>query len=535
MNQTVNLKKPSAPAAPNGTVETTGATNDTLEGESAPLVAAPLRDWSGEILDDYEIGERLGVGGNGQVFRARHRCLDLPVALKILHSVETTDEDSIHRFRREAMASARLMHPNLVRATDAGIRDGHLFLVTDLVEGVDLNQLVEQHGAVSVANACELGRAACEGLEYLNQNNTVHRDIKPSNIMLDHSGQVRILDLGLAHNNDLAHSLTFEGQLMGTLDFMSPEQALSPKDVDFHADMYSLGCTLYFLLTGNAPFEGQHETLAAKLMAHMEVQPTPIDRLRGDIPKPVARIVMAMLEKEAADRPETFTRVIEVFSSFSSDHNLRDLVAGNQETSPAVNPSKAPSRKLAKSIRVKSKRRTRWYVVLGGMIAILVTIYWRIANQPNPTSVQSHAASGDTLNSLPSCAVKNTWQDAKGIQDPRLLSAPECLHEKGKRAWRFYLASPSHKAWVMDSVSGNYGYATARSSVEEAIRAARDYAGPTSTLYSVNGELVEQSPSSDSDSHSNSESTARLELKPKEKPKETKQGSLKTNKFFSQQ
>ena len=494
--KTVNRKQPAKIDPSLEAVHNEASLTDTVaRSQDHTLPGSTLDDWSGKVLGEYEIGELLGVGGNGHVFKARHRCLDLPVALKILHGVEPDDEDTVNRFRREAMASARLMHPNLVRATDAGILDQHLYLVTDLVDGVDLSQLVGQHGALSVANACELGRAACEGLQYLADNDTIHRDIKPSNMMLDRDGQVRILDLGLARKGDFTNSLTCEDQLMGTLDFMSPEQALNPKDVDFHADMYSLGCTLYFLLTGEAPFAGEaHDSLAAKLMAHMEVLATPIEEFRKDVPKPVARVVIAMLEKDPADRPADYHEIIQVLSQHTKKHDLCGLVAGHVSSVP-IDPSASKSKKRTLSQRRKSKpaRRTNVPLLLLGLSAVIViALFMKAPESPSAAVFPATMAKPDSADAIPEC-----WKDRAtstmelGVEDPELPPPPPGMTPKGIEHWGYYLASPSHKAWVWDRHSGNYGYATDRETVQEAIKEARKYGGPTCKLFSVNGEPVD--------------------------------------------
>ena len=532
MDQTVNLKKPAEQAdVGSATVNLRADDADTVEGDVPSSPNAAAADWSGKTLGEYEIGELLGVGGNGQVFKARHRCLDMPVALKILHGVEPDDEDSVNRFRREAMASARLMHPNLVRATDAGILDGHLFLVTDLVDGVDLNQLLERRGELSISDVCELGRAACEGLQYLAENKTVHRDIKPSNIMVDVDGQVRVLDLGLARNSDLSNSLTFEGQLMGTLDFMSPEQALNPRDVDFQADMYSMGCTLYYLLSGKAPFEDeQHATLAGKLMAHMELLATPVEQLRKDIPRPVSRLVMSMLEKDPTDRPASFRDVADVLSQYADQQNLSNLVVGSRTSeSPTTAGSNAKISPSTQRRRAKPKRRSSIPAVFVGLLTLATLVYWM-----NQTKLPATTTALVSPASIPPCAIKNSWEDDSGIQDPRLPTTSDGLTEKGKKAWRFYLASPSHKAFVMDPISGNFGYATARATVEEAINAARAYAGPTARLYSVNGEIVEQT---DEMQQPVAQETTSIEPEVpavEQKAKPVVRGELQQNKFFSE-
>ena len=303
--------------------------------------------WTGKVVGEYEIGELLGAGGNGQVFKARHRCLDIPVAFKILRSVERDDEVAVKRFRREAMATARLNHPNLIRATDAGVLKRHPFLVTEFVDGKDLYELAAVQGLLSITNVCQVGVDVCEGLEFLAKSGVVHRDIKPSNIMVDKAGHVRILDLGIAHTFDQCHSLAMEEDVVGTLDFISPEQALRPKEVTFQADMYSLGCTLYFLLIGRAPFcDEMYQSVPAKMLAHIEVNPDHLSQVREDVPHSVANIIMEMMEKHAFDRPSTFREVIDILAKFADGSNLAEIVS-----SSAVDP--APESDSTKS-RVQS-------------------------------------------------------------------------------------------------------------------------------------------------------------------------------------
>ena len=281
------------------------------------------RPWSGRTLGEYEIGDLIGKGGNGEVYRGAHRWLDRGVAIKFLIGVRADDTETADRFRREAQVAAKLIHPNIVRATDGGVVGQQLFLVTDLVNGCDLSELVKRHSRLSVADVCELGVQAATALGFVAAQNTVHRDVKPSNLMLDHNGTVKLLDLGLARSMDHGDTMTATGQVMGTIDFMAPEQATDPRRVDHRADMYSLGCTLYFLLVGKAPFSTNHlDTLAAKLLATMESDPMPIKKFRRDVPAKLIRLIESMLDKEPNRRPIDFQAVIETLKTYAVGANL---------------------------------------------------------------------------------------------------------------------------------------------------------------------------------------------------------------------
>ena len=267
----------------------------------APVVLKQLRD--------YQLLEVLGHGGMGAVYRAIHVHLERIVAVKVLPPDRTRDPHAIARFRREMRAVGKLHHPNIVVAHDAGEADGTHFLVMELVDGADASRLVHAIGPLPVANAAEIVRQAAAGLQHAHEHGLVHRDIKPSNLIVTRAGEVKVLDLGLAllaGPQAAGDELTGESQMMGTADYMAPEQTGNSHGVDIRADIYSLGCTFYKLLTGTAPFSGPGCTSAIqKMMAHVGTPAPDVRALRPDVPADLAAIVAKMLAKQPADRYAT--------------------------------------------------------------------------------------------------------------------------------------------------------------------------------------------------------------------------------------
>jgi serine/threonine-protein kinase len=277
--------------------------NQLLQGHGAELLLGP-----------YVLLERLGRGGAGQVFKAQHQYMGRLVALKLIRKELLHDAEAVARFQREVRVISQLRHPNVVLAHDAGPLGGNYFLAMEYVEGVDLSRQVQQHGPLPPVVACEYVRQTALGLQHIHERGLVHRDIKPSNLLLyqahglQSAGLVKILDLGLARVSQSEAEgigvVTAVGTLLvGTMDYMAPEQARDFHQADIRADIYSLGCAFYFLLTGHPPFP--IGTFARKLLCHQKAEPRPVEEIRPDVPPWLPPILRRMMAKSPEDRFQT--------------------------------------------------------------------------------------------------------------------------------------------------------------------------------------------------------------------------------------
>ncbi|NUQ65738.1 MAG: protein kinase [Pirellulales bacterium] len=283
-------------------------------------------------LGEYDLLAKLGEGGMGAVYRARQRRLDKIVAVKMLPADRLRDPRAVARFDREMRAVGALDHANIVRALYAGEDQGTPYLAVEYVDGVTLSDLVARLGALRVADACELARQAVQGLEHAHAHGLVHRDIKPSNLMLTRDGTVKVLDLGLAllHGPESpGPEMTAADSAMGTADYIAPEQVTDSHNVDIRADIYALGCTLYKLLAGRAPFTGpEYKNEVSKMMAHVHQLPPPLSLVRTDLPPKLAAVIERMMAKDRRDRFASPAEVAEALAPFTADCNLRSLATG---------------------------------------------------------------------------------------------------------------------------------------------------------------------------------------------------------------
>jgi serine/threonine protein kinase len=314
----------------------TGSKLDADAGEFARLLveagkltkyqaaAAYMNQARSVAVGEYLLLDRIGGGGVGTVYKARRHDGDSPVALKVLNSASARWKDAVKRFRREAEAAIRLDHPDIARAFEAGEADGRLYLVMELLDGVDLSTYLRKKGPPSVEQAVEWILSAARGLAYAHAQGIIHRDIKPGNLFLTKRKQVKVLDLGLARMLDAPNDnddLTRTGQVMGTVDYMAPEQALNTRQADARADIYSLGCTFYRLVTGENPFGG--ETLVEKVLAHRE-QPVPSLRDKNKaVPPSTDAVFRRMLAKNPADRFQTMDDVADALGRSLSEPSVQ--------------------------------------------------------------------------------------------------------------------------------------------------------------------------------------------------------------------
>jgi serine/threonine protein kinase len=313
----------------------------------------------GFLLGQYRILEPIGSGGMGRVFLCEHTTLRRRTAIKILAQ---TDVATIERFRREARAAAALDHPNIVHVFDFDRAGGHHYLVMEYVEGVSLEDLVAKQGPLPADVAADYIAQAARGLQHAHEAGLVHRDVKPGNLLLDRAGIVKILDLGLArfaHDKDDQLTKQFDGKsVLGTADYLSPEQALDSHAVDIRSDLYSLGATFYFLLAGRAPFADGSTT--QKFLMHQMLEPTQVREFRPDVPEPLAAVIQRLLAKEPDDRYQTPAELAEALAPFTRQSSppqgggLENIATQWRANLPANPQPRVVQRLVAPSSKIKA-------------------------------------------------------------------------------------------------------------------------------------------------------------------------------------
>ena len=298
--------------------------DDTL-GEAGVITTEEREKY--QVIGEYTLLEELGGGGMGRVFKAIHRKMDRLVAIKLLPQSLIESPESVERFQREIQSLARLSHPNIVAVHDAGASDGMPFYVMDLLDGQDLAQVVKENSPLPVEQALECILQAARGLEYAHATGIIHRDIKPSNLILDTNGTVKILDLGIARSTPSSESanddLTKTGCVLGTLDYMAPEQAMNTRRADHRADIYSLGCTLYFLLTGQPLYGG--DTVMERIVAHREHPVPSLMKACPAAPPWLDAVFRKMVAKNPEDRYQSVTALISDLAHRSAPRRWRWL------------------------------------------------------------------------------------------------------------------------------------------------------------------------------------------------------------------
>src|SRR5262245_11512083 len=319
----------------------------------------PIGGAAPEQLGRYQLLERLGRGGMGEVYLAHDTQLDRRVAVKVLPPESVNDPEAVARFRREARALAKLSHSAIVQAHDAAEESGRHFLVMEYVEGPSLEHVLKREGPIAPTRAADYIYQAARGLQHAHEKGLIHRDLKPSNLLVTARGEVKLLDLGLARflQDQIADpDLTREGQGLGTPDYTAPEQFHDAHASDARSDIYALGCTLYRLLTGRVPFPGT--SLSEKAGAHEGKEPTPIEELCPEAPLGLALTVRKMMAKRPADR---FQSAREVAAA------LAPYVAGSSPLQEQIRTTNdwQGGQLTMKAIRLPSRRRG-WQTAVAG-------------------------------------------------------------------------------------------------------------------------------------------------------------------------
>jgi serine/threonine protein kinase len=356
------------------------------------------------LLGSYRLLTHLGSGGMSQVYLAEHTKLHRQVAIKILPESRVADKSYLRRFQREARAVAQLDHPNIVRAYSFDEQGDTYYLIMEYVPGTDLDRLVRKGQPLSVEQTLNYLRQTLHGLAHAHAKGMVHRDIKPANLLIDSQGTIKILDFGLARletaKTETSVTMELNERVLGTADFMAPEQAIDSHSADARADFYSLGCTLYFLLTGREPFGTG--TIAQRLVKHQLEEPTPESEFRDDIPDwliairqrlmakkpenryPNAEAVLLALETKTATPP---TRSTPPIRSQSASETVIDLASHPTVIAPRPTPASAPPKKRPAS--------SHWiaYAMGGGALAVVALLVAMMSSGTRETPVEAPSAS----------------------------------------------------------------------------------------------------------------------------------------------
>ena len=331
------------------------------------------------VMGAYLILEPIGKGGMGEVFRARQRVLERDCALKIIRKEKLNSAETVERFLREARVAAKLKHPNIVAIHDANVADGVHYLAMELLHGTTLTDLVKKSGPMRVGQAAKCIRQAALGLQHAFEQGLVHRDIKPQNLFLEkQSDEVKILDLGLARVRETTQDgetatgeLTREGEVMGTPDYMAPEQAMDTRSADHRADIYSLGCTLYFLLSGKPPFPGG--SLTEKLLAHQQKDPVALEKICTGLPSGLGNVIRKAMAKQPGDRYQTPAELANALAPFE---NIQDVLAkapmpvNVTETITKERQETLPSRPEREIVKPSSGRMP--VIVIAAIVAVVL-------------------------------------------------------------------------------------------------------------------------------------------------------------------
>lgn len=346
--------------------------DDTVISVAAPSASADIgRALEGTMLGPYRLDAFVGGGGMGAVFRALDTTLDRTVAVKVLAGRQADDEEMLRRFRNEAQSAARLDHENIGRVHAVGSDGGWHYIVFEYIEGRNIRDVVRDDGPFDLARTVDVAIQVADALEHAAGRDVVHRDIKPSNIVITPAGRARIVDMGLARLAPVAGDcdLTASGVTLGTFDYIAPEQARDAREADVRSDLYSLGCTIFYMLAGRPPFAGG--TLVQKLLQHQQERPPALDEVRPDVPRRFAAIVERLVEKSPADRYQRAADLVADLLAFADAEGIRPTAATGLVAAAAEPTAPRPS-------------FLPWLVPLALLAAVVAALWIRAATERTP-------------------------------------------------------------------------------------------------------------------------------------------------------
>lgn len=372
-----------------------GADATLISGQPpvGPLSMAEIgRVLEGRRLGAYQLEQFVGGGGMGAVFRALDTTLDRVVAVKVLSRQQSADEEMLRRFRNEAQSAARLDHENIGRVHAVGSEDGWHFIVFEFIEGTNLRDLVRADGPFGVGRTLNVAIQLADALEHAAERDVVHRDIKPSNIIITPAGRARLVDMGLArlHHVEAEQDLTTSGMTLGTFDYISPEQARDPRSADVRSDLYSLGCTIFFMLVGRPPFADG--TMVQKLLSHQQEPPPDVEAIRPDVPRRFAAALGRLMAKDPADRFQRPADLIGELLGIAEDEEI-DVSASRSSTVATVEAVGDALPKAASPLP--------WLLPLAGLAAIVGALWWTSSTARGPVAVRPPAVEPQPAASQP--------------------------------------------------------------------------------------------------------------------------------------
>jgi serine/threonine protein kinase len=381
-------------------------------------MAPPMQTIAGR----YELLDVLGRGGMGAVYRARDQLLERIVAVKVLPAEYADDPLLVERFEREARAAARLNHPNIVAVFDTG-RDGTVrYIVMECVPGQSLAQLLNARGALPVAQAVGIAAQVADALGVAHAAGIIHRDIKPGNVMVEPSGQCKVLDFGIARLAADA-ALTQTASLLGSAPYMPPEMSLG-RTADARSDIYSLGCVLYEMLTDRPPFRG--DVAAAIINQHVNLPPTPPSELNTSVPAGLDALVLRMLAKDPADRPQSGAETAAALRALLRDQPTAATIAAVPPVAPAPAPPVVPDSDWASDSEERRGGSSIVPVVLAVAAALVVGLVIALAassGSGGPSATTKSSASSATSSRHTSTSTPTSSSSSSSSSTPTSSSS----------------------------------------------------------------------------------------------------------------